>query len=308
MAERKGILITLGVRLLYCRSVAIPNLSYQEEDSVRSPLLKIWDLETKDKKSGAPSLLRSTKVQLNNRPHPVTTVAISDGLAHLAIGLGDGTVILYRHLDQSLSSSTSLTSLPKARTVHESATEPITGLGFREPSEDNANTYLFIVTTNRVLSYQVAGKNSGSPPAEVDEIGAGLGCATMDWKGKNIVVARDEAIYLCGIEGRGTCYAYEGTKSAIYTHANYLIIVTPPFFPTATSPSATVRNLVARVPNATETDVTKVTVFDAENKFVAYSGTFPQGVREIISQWGKIFVLSSDGTVRSTFCASTHSF
>ena len=75
------------------------------------------------------------------------------------------------------------------------------------------------------------------------------------------------------------------------------MIVSPPFFPTATSASATVRNLVARIPNATETDVTKVTVFDPENKLVAYSGTFNQGVREIISQWGQIYVLSSDGRV-----------
>ena len=45
--------------------------------------------------------------------HQVTTVALSATVAHLAVGLGDGTVILYRHLDQSLALSTSLTSLPK---------------------------------------------------------------------------------------------------------------------------------------------------------------------------------------------------
>ena len=43
------------------------------------------------------------------------------------------------------------------RTVHESPTEPITGLGFREPTEDIMNTRLFVVTTNRVLWYQASG-------------------------------------------------------------------------------------------------------------------------------------------------------
>ena len=49
MVERKGILVTLG-----------------EEDGVRSPLLKILDLEKVDKKlmsMGTPVLLRSVKVQ-----------------------------------------------------------------------------------------------------------------------------------------------------------------------------------------------------------------------------------------------------
>lgn len=44
--------------------------------------------------------------------------------------------------------------------------------------------------------------------------------------------------------------------------------------------------------------MTKVTVFDAENKLVAYSGTFKQGVREVFSQWGMVYVLSTDGKVR----------
>lgn len=139
----------------------------------------------------------------------MTTVAVSETLAHLAIGLGDGTVILYKHLDQSLASSTSLTALPKARTVHESPTEPITGLGFREATEEYP-THLFIVTTNRVLSYQASGRGSGAAATVADEIGSGLGCATMDWKGNNMIVAKDEAIYSCGIEGRKDCYALEG--------------------------------------------------------------------------------------------------
>ncbi|KAF4614763.1 hypothetical protein D9613_002508 [Agrocybe pediades] len=282
MAEERDVLVTLG-----------------EEDAVRSPLLKIWDLRNRDKKTGAPALLRSTKVQLGNRPHPVTAVALSENVAHLAIGLGDGTVVLFRHLDQSLASSTSLTSLPKLRTVHESPTEPITGLGFKEPraGDEAPNTYLFIVTINKVLSYQVSGRGSGGPASVVDDVGAGLGCATMDRQARNMVIARDEAIYLCGVEGRGTCYAYEGHKSSIHTHQHYIVIVSPPFFPSAASNSATVRNLVARSPNATDTDITKVTVFDPENKLVAYTDTFRLGVREVVSQWGHIYVLSTDGTL-----------
>ncbi|KAL7283850.1 hypothetical protein ACG7TL_003290 [Trametes sanguinea] len=274
MAERKGILVTLG-----------------EEDTARHPFLKVWDLQAFDKKTGAPLLLRSAKVQSGNRPHPVkvSVIALSASLSYLAIGLGDGTVILYRHLDQSIySTSGSLSTLPKPRVIHESATEPITGLGFREPAEDSPNVYLFIVTTSRVLCYQASGKGSGGTPAVVDDIGAGLGCATMDWKAREVVIARDEAIYLFGTESRGP-------KSSIQTHRNYIVIVSPPFTPSASAASATVRNFVAKSSTASGSDITKVTVFDPENQYVAHSDTLTEGVREVFSAWGKLYVLSNDG-------------
>jgi vacuolar protein sorting-associated protein 11 len=127
--------------------------------------------------------------------------------------MGDGTVLLYRHLDQSIfSTSTSLTALPKPRTIHESPTEPITGLGFKELTLESPNLYLFIVTTNRILGYQVSGSGSGTTPSVLDEVGCGLGCATMDGDKKDIIVARDEAIYVCGVDGRGPGYAYEGVN------------------------------------------------------------------------------------------------
>jgi hypothetical protein len=146
----------------------------------------------------------------------VTSIALSAGMEFLAIGLGDGTVILYRHLDQSvLSGSTSLTAIPKPRTVHESPSEPVTAVGFREPTDETPAMYLFIATTNRVLVYQASGRGSGSAASEVHEAGAALGCAVMDWKARDMVVARDEAIYICGAENRGSSYAYEGSSTVI---------------------------------------------------------------------------------------------
>ena len=94
--------------------------------------------------------------------------------------------------------------------MHESPAEPVTALGFREPTDETPATYLFIATTNRVLVYQASGRGSGGAASEVHEAGAALGCAVMDWKAHDIVVARDEAIYICGAESRGSSYAYEG--------------------------------------------------------------------------------------------------
>lgn len=63
----------------------------------------------------------------------------------------------------------------------------------------------------------------------------------------------------------------------------------------ATHPSATVRNIAARTSNTG--DITRVTVFDVENKFIAHVGTFNEGVRDIFCQWEQIFVLTTDGKV-----------
>ena len=100
---------------------------------------------------------------------------------------------------------------------------------------------LLFVTTNRVLCYQASGKGSGGTPITVDEIGAGLGCATMDWKAREVVVARDEAIYLCGTESRGACYAYEGTPTLLLAQGQvedvFVKVSSRESIPTATTSS-----------------------------------------------------------------------
>ena len=57
------------------------------------------------------------------------------------------------------------------------------------------------------------------------------------------------------------------------------------------------RNFAARAHYAADTDITKVAVFDLENKHVAFSGTFNEGVREVIPAFDKLYVLSNDGVV-----------
>ena len=90
---------------------------------------------------------------------------------------------------------------------------------------------------------------------------------------------------------------FAGPKSSVHTFGHYVVIVSPPFIPSASAASATVRNHVARVPNATASDITKVTVFDIDNKIVAFSGAFAEGIREVFEGWGDLYVLSSDGVV-----------
>ncbi|RXK35794.1 vacuolar membrane protein [Tremella mesenterica] len=279
-----------------------------EEDGSRLPVLKIWDLTREEKKrvGGGPVLMRNVKIQNGQRSHPISSIALTSNLSHLAIGLGDGTVLLYRHLLQSLTTSpTSLTSLPKARVIHESP-EPITGLGFREPSlstniidNDKGSNLLslFIVTVNRLLCAQVSGK--GGEPRVLDDVGSGLGCAVMDQEKKKMVIASDEGIYLYDTEGKGASFAYEGPKSSVTILRHSLIITSPPIIPSANSNSATVRHHFAKTTangdNAGSGDIAKITVFDLDNQLISYSGTFADGVRDVVCQWGQVYVFGNDG-------------
>jgi vacuolar protein sorting-associated protein 11 len=89
-------------------------------------------------------------------------------------------------------------------------------------------------------------------------------------------------------------------------HQGYLVIVSPPIAAVPSAASATVRRFAMRAPEPVG-EVTKVTVFDLENKFVAYSGAFSDGVRNVVSVFGSVYILSNSGQVRSLsyFCLSS---
>ncbi|KAI6114368.1 hypothetical protein F5141DRAFT_1106145 [Pisolithus sp. B1] len=320
MIERQGTLVTIG-----------------EEDNVRSAIMKIWNLSKMDKRTNGPSLLRSAKVQPSGKPHPVSCIALTSDIAFLAIGLADGTVLLYRHLDQSLASASgSLTTLPKPRVIHEIPTEPVTFLGFAtsnptslSPADDslpqdasnhtapsNHILHLLIITTSSTYSYPLIPKVSSPSSVLADEIGAGLQCACVDWKGRWVALGREEALYACAVGGRIGSYALEGEKKSLHTHLNYIVVVLPTPFPpamtTITTPVSNQRKFggggAGMVPSTTtgvpagvgllsssSSEVARVVLVDMENKLVAYTGNFEGGVRDAISAWGHVYVVGNDG-------------
>ena len=139
----------------------------------------------------------------------------------------------------------------------------------------------------------------------MDELGAENGCARMNSHATDMILAREEAIYLENVEGRGPSSALEGPKTSMLVHKSYVVIVSPPFVPSASSASGTVRRFVAsgksgNVPGGGSGgigDISRVVVFDIENRFIAYSNTFRETVREVFSCWGKLFILTNESTV-----------
>ncbi len=100
-------------------------------------------------------------------------------------------------------------------------------MGFREPWDSRAGlapkegaaqaqaladkdvTGLFFTTPNKVIcAASVTGK--GTEPRVLEELGAGLGCVGMTGDRRELVVGRDDGLYLYGTDAKGSCIAYEG--------------------------------------------------------------------------------------------------
>lgn len=102
--------------------------------------------------------------------------------------------------------------------------------------------------------------------------------------------------------------------------SSYIAIISPPLHPSISSQSATLRNYARNHPASSgsstptsttsnsnsESVVSKVTIFDLENKFIAHTGTFEDGVREIWEIWGSLWVLSEGGKVSLIIFQSPH--
>ncbi|GAA6048078.1 hypothetical protein JCM3770_000180 [Rhodotorula araucariae] len=233
----------------------------------------------------------------------------------------------------------------KLRVLWEGNKEPVTNVCITAAAAlagSSAEQTLFILTTSQILALPLPADKTprhtkGAQPALLDELGASVGCARVlrlglgkgvgddGATGERMVVARDEAIYVYGPDGREGCWAYEGPKSSIVPiHASsvastsssvtaptllptpYLAIVSPSQSSSLASTSATIRaharasaaSAGGTGAGADDIHVARVTVFDPENKFVAFSGTYAGedgGVRAVVEAWGAIWVLTEGG-------------
>ena len=128
----------------------------------------------------------------------ITSFTSLNDLSQLAFGFANGSVTIVRgDLIHDRGA--------KQRIVFESE-EPITGVEFR----DGNTTALYIATTTKILNLIVSGKGQGQPARTIDDQGCAFGCMAIDKQSRDIVVARDDAIYYYGLHGRGSRFNCDG--------------------------------------------------------------------------------------------------
>ncbi|KAK9237765.1 hypothetical protein V1525DRAFT_403283 [Lipomyces kononenkoae] len=261
-----------------------PYLVTVAENENAEPQVRLWSLDKPDKKATGPKCNASITIHLK-KIWEITAFAVSDDLSAIALGLANGNVILIRG---DLQNDKGL----KQKVIFESS-DPVTGLAFCEASK---MSLLYIATTTRILTVFTSGKNQGHSARVLEDKGCGSGCMVLKKSTGEILVARDDGIYFYTPHGRGPCYMYEGPKDSIFVYKSYVVIVSLSAASSNASVQSTLRRFVGSVPSRDDPfDTTKVTVLDTENKFVAYSGQFVDGVKAIFAEWSDLYVLGGDG-------------
>lgn len=211
----------------------------------------------------------------------MTTFVVLDDLSQVAVGFANGSVTVIRG-DLIHDRGT------KQRTVFESE-EPITALQVRK----GLATVLFIATTGRISSLIISGKGQGQPVHTVDNHGCGVGCMTFDEDTKDIVVARDDAIYYYGPNGRGPPFAFDGPKKLIKIFKDYIGIVCPPRV-AQLSKSKTYRRLGGNEADDLFT-TSSFTLLEPDLKYIAHRESLSSPVKEVFLEWDELFLLTLDG-------------
>ena len=178
----------------------------------------------------------------------------------------------------------------KQRTVFE-AEDPVTGLEVRE----GQNAVLFIATVGRIASLTISGKNSGQPARTVDNRGCDVGCMTLDSQTRDLVIAREDAVYTYTSSGRGQPLAFDGPKKLVKIFNGYVAIAGLPRV-AQLSKSKTLRKF-----GVSETDdlftSSSFTLLDTDLKFIAHTETISSQIRDIFMIWGEVFLLTLEGKV-----------
>ncbi|KAJ3078590.1 Vacuolar protein sorting-associated protein 11 [Quaeritorhiza haematococci] len=214
----------------------------------------------------------------------VTSVAVLENMSQIAVGLENGVVILVR-------GDISRDRFTKQKVIHEGSACITEG----------KTTTLYIVTLAKILSCVTSSKEVTT--TTLDDQGCDFGCAiaTPQEQNQEMVIARKEAIYFYGLDGRGPCFIFDNDKTFITWFRNYLAVVSRESRPTTTPKTNTLAEMVGHtstgaVSAATSSALpegttsvstagsselidtsggTVLTLYDLKNKYIAYQGSFP---------------------------------
>ncbi|KAJ2709497.1 Vacuolar protein sorting-associated protein 11, partial [Coemansia spiralis] len=286
-SEAPGTRITQMVHLPQTRTL----LTVEENVTAAAgrPVIKLWPVDRLMRQADVQPVTVKYQ-QPSTTPYPLTAVAATPSVSQIALGFAGGHIVLVR-------GSILKGRATKQRTLHV-APEPVTNLHFT--TDGGTDVTLFATSTAQTMVFDTAGNKAD--PVILEERGCGIGCSLVD-DDRQLVVARDEAIYTYTADGRGPCFAFDAPKVLLRRFKHYLLLATA-----APSAMAPVMDAPADDGGAAQSDggdarvysyndATTFTILDTKNKLVAYTGVVPGGVRGVATEWGSVFVLGGHSTL-----------
>ncbi|KAL8685594.1 MAG: hypothetical protein Q9224_005757 [Gallowayella concinna] len=117
---------------------------------------------------------------------------------------------------------------------------------------------------------------------------------TIDSDSGDIVVARDDAIYFYGTNGRGPSYAYEGPKQTVSIFGDFVALVTQPRSDAA-SKTSMLRKFMGGTAGDDRYRSSTFALLDTDLKYVAHTEMLGSQIRTVFAEWGDLFLLTRDG-------------
>jgi hypothetical protein len=232
-------------------------LSIGLDADAQKTTVKLWSIE-----KGKAICVRTFKVFPRGGEYTVTSFAVVEDGTLLALGLENGTVLLYRG---DLIRDRNMKNKPLRVAAEGGEAEPVTGLGFKE---NGVRSYtLFVSTPGRVVAFSL--NQRGELLESLEDQGCVEKCAVLSEDG-DFVIGRREAVYFYYAEGKGPCFVFEGEKRILGWFRSYLLVVGR---------------------DAHNAKLNSFTIYDLKNKFIAFSASFSE-ISHVVCEWGSIFLFT----------------
>ncbi|XP_029051219.2 vacuolar protein sorting-associated protein 11 homolog isoform X3 [Osmia bicornis bicornis] len=253
-----------------------------EDEPGCNPTIKVWNVAKPDKQ-GNPTCVRISRAIPSYRAVPATALCVHTCLTLMAIGFGDGSIMLYRG---------DLTRERKNKIkVLKDTNLSITGLAIRSTSKQ---THLFVATLNSVFLYNITIKDKEFK-SPLDIMGCARKCSVLaeTMQDSHFMIGHDKAIYCYTPDGKGPCYAVGGQKIMLEWFRSYLVIIAKEGadVPRTTTTISAKPSTIEPIPPGVDKHM--ITVLDIHNKFTVFSAPM-LSVQAVLSEWGGFFILSGD--------------